>query len=410
MPVLTQLEGTTITGTIDSPVVTLPPTSVLNDFGAGQSFDGYRVQDDETGPATVAAGEFLTPVIDEEPLPGTYLGSGILSTAGLRVGNPSGGLLSPNLGLSAQINPVGVDYFRDGEGNVYFISDAPLTADRLLVTVTVKLTGLPSETLTVPLSELNDTIVDLDPTGLLVPLLPGVDDLAQSLLDTAVISTTIDADGTLELPDGDFEVVCFAAGTLIDTPDGPVAVQTLRPGDLVMTRDNGAQPLRWTGSQRLSAVALARNPRLTPVRIAAGALGINTPSRDLIVSPQHRVLVRSRIAQRMFGTFEVLVAAKQLLSLDGFELATDLDEVEYFHIMFDRHEVIRSNGADTESLYTGVQALRMVGPAARQELLTLFPDLVDAGRATLPARDLPQNRMVRKMAERHQRNAWQLVG
>lgn len=118
MPVLTQLEGRTITGSVESPVVTLPPTSVLNDFGAGQSFDGYRVQDDETGPATVAAGEFLTSVIDEEPLPGTYLGSGILSTAGLRVGNPSGGLLGPNLGLSTEINPVGVDYFRDGEGNV----------------------------------------------------------------------------------------------------------------------------------------------------------------------------------------------------------------------------------------------------------------------------------------------------
>lgn len=82
MPVLTQLEGTTITGTVDSPVVTLPPTSVLNDFGAGQSFDGYRVQDDETGPNTVTAGEFLTPIIDGEPLPGTYLGSGVLSTAG----------------------------------------------------------------------------------------------------------------------------------------------------------------------------------------------------------------------------------------------------------------------------------------------------------------------------------------
>ena len=410
MPVLTQLEGTLITGTIDDPVVTLPPTSVLNNFGPSQSFDGYRVQDDATGPETVAAGEFLTPVIDGEPLPGTYLGSGVLSTAGLSVGSPSGGFLNPNLGLSAQINPVGVDYFRDGDGNVYFISDEPLTEDRLLVTVTVKLPALAAQTVTVPLSELNETIADLDPTGLLLPLVPGVGNLAQSLLDTAVISTTIDGDGTLELPEGDFEVVCFARGTMIDTPDGPVAVQDLRPGDLVMTRDSGAQPLRWMGSQRLSAEVLARKPRLMPIRIKAGALGVDSPSQDLIVSPQHRVLVRSRIAQRMFGTFEVLVAAKQLLSLDGFELAADLTEVEYFHIMFDRHEVVRSNGADTESLYTGVQALRMVGPAAREELLTLFPDLVDAGRATLPARDLPQNRLVRKMAERHQRNACALVG
>ncbi len=122
MPVLTQLEGTTITGTVDSPVVTLPPTSVLNDFGAGQSFDGYRVQDDETGPNTVTAGEFLTPIIDGEPLPGTYLGSGVLSTAAANIGQLSGALTN---GVRLQVNPVDVDYFRDNDGNVYFISDQP---------------------------------------------------------------------------------------------------------------------------------------------------------------------------------------------------------------------------------------------------------------------------------------------
>lgn len=408
MPVLTQLEGTLITGTIDDPVVTLPPTSVLNNFGPSQSFDGYRVQDDDTGPETVAAGEFLTPVIDEEPLPGTYLGSGTLSTAAVSIGNPGGGSLAT--GLRLQVNPVDLDYFRDEGGNVYFITEQPLTADRLSVTIQLKLPLAGTITQTVPLSELADTLDALDPTGALGIIIPDLTTLTQQVLDTAVITTTIDGDGTLELPEGDFEVVCFARGTMIDTPDGPVAVQDLRPGDLVMTRDSGAQPLRWMGSQRLSAEVLARKPRLMPIRIRAGALGVDSPSQDLIVSPQHRVLVRSRIAQRMFGTFEVLVAAKQLLSLDGFELATDLTEVEYFHIMFDRHEVVRSNGADTESLYTGVQALRMVGPAAREELLTLFPDLVDAGRATLPARDLPQNRLVRKMAERHQRNACALVG
>ncbi|WP_405403839.1 Hint domain-containing protein [Paracoccus sp. Ld10] len=417
MPVLTQLAGTTITGTIESPVVTLPPTSVLNSFGAGQPFDSYRVQDDATGANTVAAGEFLTPVFEDTPvpgedtpLPGTYLGSGVLSTAGLGIGNPTGGFLSPNLGLNAQINPVDVDYFRDGDGNVYFITDEPLTADRLLVTVTVKLPGLAGETVTVPLSDLSDTIAGLDPTGVLGVIVPDITSLTQSLLDTALISTTINADGTLVLPDEEIEIVCFARGTMIDTPDGPVAVQDLRAGDLVVTRDNGPQPVRWMGSQRLSADMLARNPRLTPVRIAAGALGVNSPSHDLIVSPQHRVLVQSRIAQRMFGTTEVLVAAKQLLSLDGFDLATDLAEVEYFHIMFDQHEVIRSNGADTESLYTGEQALRMVGAAAREELLTLFPDLADMDQASVPARDLPQNRMVRKMADRHQRNSRMLVG
>src|SRR5690606_24870473 len=115
--------------------------------------------------------------------------------------------------------------------------------------------------------------------------------------------------------------------------------------------------------------------KLRPIRIRAGALGNGTPSSDLVLSPQHRVLVRSRIAQKMFGATEVLVAARQLLLLDGIDIATDLTEVEYFHMLFDRHEVVISNGALTESLYTGAQALQAVGKAARDEIFTLFPQL-----------------------------------
>ncbi len=97
----------------------------------------------------------------------------------------------------------------------------------------------------------------------------------------------------------------------------------------------------------------------------AGALGPGHPARPLVVSPQHRILVRSAIAQRMFGSAEVLVAAKQLLSLDGIDVAQDLETVEYFHILFDRHEIVFAKGTETESLYTGPQALR--GIAAPRE-------------------------------------------
>ncbi|MDT9702188.1 Hint domain-containing protein, partial [Streptomyces sp. P17] len=92
------------------------------------------------------------------------------------------------------------------------------------------------------------------------------------------------------------------------------------------------------------AAALAANPHLRPVRIRAGALGAGVPARDLVVSPQHRVLLRSGIARRMFGASEVLVAAKQLLALDGVELASDLDSVTYVHFLFDRHQIVQSEG------------------------------------------------------------------
>ena len=96
---------------------------------------------------------------------------------------------------------------------------------------------------------------------------------------------------------------------MILTEAGEMPVERLVPGTRVMTRDNGLQELRWTGSRVVDAAMLDQNPNLRPIRIAAGAQGNGLPRRELIVSPQHRVLVRSRIAQKMFGAAEVLVAA-----------------------------------------------------------------------------------------------------
>ncbi|MFT4014151.1 MAG: Hint domain-containing protein [Paracoccus sp. (in: a-proteobacteria)] len=198
--------------------------------------------------------------------------------------------------------------------------------------------------------------------------------------------------------------ICFARGTLIKTPQGVSAIEGLRPGDLVLTRDNGAQVIRWIGAVQVGAATLAASPRLRPIRIRAGALGEGIPSADLVTSPQHRVLVRSRIARRMFGATEVLVAAKNLLALDGIEVAEDLTEIEYFHMLFDRHELVISNGAETESLFTGPEALKSVGLAARQEILALFPELAELEDLPVAARILPPGRRARRMAERHQSN------
>ena len=142
-----------------------------------------------------------------------------------------------------------------------------------------------------------------------------------------------------------------------------------------------------------------------------GALGHNSPAEDLLVSPQHRILVRSRIAQRIFGTDEVLVAAKQLLQITGIDIETEATKVEYFHFLFDQHEIVFSNGAETESLYTGPEALKSLGPAACEELFTLFPELRDRDPAERPlgARMLASGRMARKLAVRHAQNLQPLV-
>ncbi|KGJ02785.1 hemolysin [Paracoccus halophilus] len=204
---------------------------------------------------------------------------------------------------------------------------------------------------------------------------------------------------------------CFARGTMIDTESGPVAVEDLVPGMRVLTRDRGLQPLRWIGSRVLGSKMLNINPNMRPIRIRAGALGDGKPTRDLLVSPQHRVLVRSNIARKMFGTAEVLVAAKQLLQIEGIDIAHDLTTVEYFHFLFDRHEIVLSEGAETESLYTGKEALKSLGSSAQEEIFALFPELRTRPEDEAPegARILASGRMGRKLAVRHAQHRKLLV-
>jgi len=209
------------------------------------------------------------------------------------------------------------------------------------------------------------------------------------------------------LADGEFiDVPCFASGTMITTPTTPVAVEALRAGDTVLTYDRGHQPIRWIGTCHLTDVQLAAQPRLRPIVIRADALGRGYPKQDLIVSPQHRVLVSSAIAMRMFDCADVLVPAGKLLCLDGIDIMTDTPAgITYHHILFDQHEVIWSNGAATESLFTGPQALKSVSPEAREEIMALFPACCDPDFAATAARYIPKKgKLMRKLAMRHKTN------
>lgn len=201
-------------------------------------------------------------------------------------------------------------------------------------------------------------------------------------------------------------VPCFVVGTKLATERGLVSIEELNIGDRIHTLDNGLQQVRWVGSCKFSSTELARSPNLRPVRIRAGALSQKTPTTDLLVSPQHRILLRSRYALRLFGTQELLAPAKQLLQVDGIDIAEDLNEVEYFHILLDAHEIVISNGAGTESLHHGQEALKVMGPAAQEEIFSLFPQLRDQKKPIMAARMLASGRQARKLVVRHlQKNA-----
>ncbi|SPH21255.1 Bifunctional hemolysin/adenylate cyclase [Ascidiaceihabitans donghaensis] len=169
-------------------------------------------------------------------------------------------------------------------------------------------------------------------------------------------------------------IPCFTPGTLIATPKGERRVEDLAVGDRIITRDNGIQEIRWMGAKDMKAADFAKAQHLRPIMISQGALGGGLPERDMMVSPNHRVLVANDKTALYFEEREVLVAAKFLTGLDGVDVV-DVAWTTYIHIMFEQHEVVLSDGAWTESFQPGDQTLAGVGNAQRNEIFELFPEL-----------------------------------
>ncbi|MGB7243345.1 MAG: Hint domain-containing protein [Sulfitobacter sp.] len=201
-------------------------------------------------------------------------------------------------------------------------------------------------------------------------------------------------------------VVCFTRGALIKTPGGDVAVEKLRAGDLVLTQGSGAQPILWVGHKRIRFADLTpmNAARLLPVHIRAGALGGGLPLRDVMVSPQHRMLVSSPICERMFDVPSALVAAKHLTSWPGVRVADEVDTVDYFHLLLNEHEIVFVEDAPSESLFAGAEAMRSLSEDARREIEMIFPDLLSEGFDPRPAAIIPRGRFQKKLIERHRKN------
>lgn len=193
----------------------------------------------------------------------------------------------------------------------------------------------------------------------------------------------LDGDGLIsgeEISDGQYSselnilaentIVCFASGTLIETPIGPQAIETLKAGDLVNTMDEGPQRIRWIGGTQAAGVAAN-----APVRIRRGAIG---NVRDLWVSQNHRVLVTGARAELLFGEAQVLVAAKHLVNDDTIRIIP-CETVEYWHFLFDQHQIVFAEASPVESLYPGQQSLKAVTPGERDEIVALFPEIAHEG-------------------------------
>ncbi len=159
---------------------------------------------------------------------------------------------------------------------------------------------------------------------------------------------------------------CFAAGTRILTASGERMVESLLPGDIVLTLADGAlnaQPVTWVGRRRIDLIAHPRPETVAPVRIQRGAFADATPHRDLLVSPDHAIFVNGK-----------LICARQLINGTTIRQEQGWTSVVYFHVELDAHAILLAEGLPAESyLDTGNRGFFANSGAP----LLLHPNLTD---------------------------------
>jgi len=187
-------------------------------------------------------------------------------------------------------------------------------------------------------------------------------------------------------------VICFTPGTRLRTETGEVAIEDLGQGDKLLTRDNGPQEVLWAGHRRMSGARLFAMPDQRPIRMRRGALGLDRPEDDLVVSPEHRVLVTGPAARDLWGEDEVLVRAADLVGDRFVTVDHSLRETWYIHLMLDRHEVIWANGLEVESFHPGFMGLENVSGEQRDLLFEMRPELGESADLYGP----PARRMVNR--------------
>lgn len=169
-------------------------------------------------------------------------------------------------------------------------------------------------------------------------------------------------------------IPCFTPGTYIATPKGDRLVETLSYGDLVITRDHGLQSIRWIGHKKITGARLYADPNIRPIRIEKDAFGPEMPNRDMLVSPQHRMVINHDLAEKIFGAAHILIPAKALLDNDRINIA-QVKSTTYIHLMFDHHEIIFANGHQSESFHPQKAILNDLDQQVQDEIYAIFPEL-----------------------------------
>lgn len=179
-------------------------------------------------------------------------------------------------------------------------------------------------------------------------------------------------------------VPCFGPGTMVKTKHGEIPVEWLDSSDFILTRDHGFQPIQWIGRTKIAPSHFKQYPSACPVRIPAGALGPDCPSHDLFLTGDHRVMIRSARAELLYFSPEVLAPAKSWIDAGIASIIVPSRPYTLTHILCASHEVILAQGTWVESLFTGAETLRRLGPEVTSVLEQKLGDTLHTMQAARP--------------------------
>ncbi|SLN48887.1 hypothetical protein PEL8287_02545 [Roseovarius litorisediminis] len=160
------------------------------------------------------------------------------------------------------------------------------------------------------------------------------------------------------------------------TPLGPRRVEMLNPGDMVVTRDHGLQPVRMIWTRTVSASDMQKHPDLAPIRLKPRAIGPMMPSRDLRIASGHRALIPGYLIANVPDDTSYLMRVDAVaLASDAAYMDRAADTVVFYNLVFDRHEVFCAEGVPIESFRPSPKAISLLDVDARETIVDLFPNL-----------------------------------
>ena len=178
----------------------------------------------------------------------------------------------------------------------------------------------------------------------------------------------------------------LCAGSSLRTPCGPKRIENIRTGDLIVTRDEGLQPVRMIWQRTVTAAEIQADPALAPVRIGARTVGPMMPQQELRLASGHRVLVPGWRLEGVADATACLVSAGDIArASDTAHVDKSPVEITYYNVVFDRHQVFCVNGLPVESFLPTVSALSGMAKDVVAGITDAFPELGRSPSAYPPA-------------------------